>query len=325
MNGHAEGLTNCAVTSEQIRFVEARRFIFGEAWQQRTGAALRIDTMPKKKKEAKKKEPDPELAAALAGLQDDPNMPTSSDGKAAAAFALGSLVSGSDVFRQDAIAAGCLVPLVTMLEKGTEREKEAAAFALRGLSTNTCVYTLRGMPFAGKLSPSTYPVVGDSPTAIVSANAVAPLVALLDGTTCAQKEHAAAALCNISTKAPFRAAIAAAGAIVPLVELIRKGPEDVAAAAAFAIGSLAFGSAANRAQIMDADGRRWLEALLAREVVDGIDAEKRQRIVAYALGELDPHVVAAREKAKADVLAAAAEAARAGDDGKKDDKKGKKK
>ena len=156
--------------------------------------------------------------------------------------------------------------------------------------------------------------------------AVAPLVALLrDGTTCAQKEHAAAALCNISTKAPFRAAIAAAGAIVPLVELIRKGPEDVAAAAAFAIGSLAFGSAANRAQIMDADGRRWLEALLAREVVDGIDAEKRQRIVAYALGELDPHVVAAREKAKADVLAAAAEAARAGDDGKKDDKKGKKK
>jgi hypothetical protein len=282
--------------------------------------------MPKKKKEAKKKEPDPELAAALAGLQDDPNMPTSSDGKAAAAFALGSLVSGSDVFRQDAIAAGCLVPLVTMLEKGTEREKEAAAFALRGLSTNTCVYTLRGMPFAGKLSPSTYPVVGDSPTAIVSANAVAPLVALLrDGTTCAQKEHAAAALCNISTKAPFRAAIAAAGAIVPLVELIRKGPEDVAAAAAFAIGSLAFGSAANRAQIMDADGRRWLEALLAREVVDGIDAEKRQRIVAYALGELDPHVVAAREKAKADVLAAAAEAARAGDDGKKDDKKGKKK
>lgn len=303
-----------------------RRFVFGEAWQ-RTGEALRIDTMQKKKKEAKKKEPDPELAAALAGLQDDPNMPTSSDGKAAAAFALGSLLSCSDVFRQDAIAAGCLVPLVTMLEKGTEREKEAAAFALRGLSTNTCVYTLRGMPFAGKLSPSTYPVVGDSPTAIVSANAVAPLVALLqrDGTTCAQKEHAAAALCNISTKAPFRAAIAAAGAIVPLVELIRKGPEDVAAAAAFAIGSLAFGSAANRAQIMDADGRRWLEALLAREVVDGIDIEKRQRIVAYALGELDPHVVAAREKAKADVLAAAAEAARAGDDGKKDAKKGKKK
>ena len=153
-----------------------------------------------------------------------------------------------------------------------------------------------------------------------------PLVSLLEGRNAAAQMKSAETLAMLANRsAENRLVIAAAGAIVPLVELIRNGPEDVAAAAAFAIGSLAFGSAANRAQILDADGRRWLEALLAREVVDGIDAEKRQRIVAYALGELDPHVVAAREKAKADALAAAAEAARSGDDGKKDDKKGEKK
>ena len=224
---------------------------------------------------AKPKELSPRLTVALAGLKGDPNAATSAQGRSTSADALAHIAGGSDLYRHDAVAAGCLEPLVSMLIHGTAPEKEAAVRALKVLSTNPSVFTLRGVPYAAY----------DNPTAIAKADGAIPaLVALLQhGTTDTQKELAAATMCNIANKAAHRAAIADAGAIAPLVQLARSGPTGASTAAAYALGSLAFGSAANRTAILDADGQRALESIM-REGDDG--NQRRRSIAEYSLRQV---------------------------------------
>ena len=224
--------------------------------------------MGKKGKAEKAKPLSPRVEQAVASLK-----AIRADDRAQAAAALGSMARGSDLYRQDIVQAGALAPVVSMLSNGLPHEKEAAAACLRGLSTNPSVYTLRGVqPFAAY----------DNPTAIVQADAIAPLVALLQapGASDVLKEYAAATLNNISTKAAFRTAIASAGALKPLLELVREGPEPVAVAAAYALGSLVFQHEPNRKAIVDADGHKLLRAM-----AEGGD-ETVRRVAEYSLEAL---------------------------------------
>jgi len=235
----------------------------------------------KGKKGPAPKQLSPRLVTALEGLKDEANKASSAANRAESAMAIASLTRGSDVHRHDAVTANCLTPMVGMLAKGTAKEKEAAACALRALSTNPSVYTLRGLPFAAY----------DNPTAIVQANAAEPLVAvLLESSTSsdALKEYAAATISNLATKAPHRLAIANAGAIAPLLRLVTHGTDAVSMAAAYALGSLAFGCPPNRSAMLegmgDLDGKRVLETML--KGADEAGDERRRRIAEYALRAL---------------------------------------
>ena len=215
-----------------------------------TAAAAAAAAMGKKKRggEPTPRPLSPRIAEAVHALRGGTRA-----ARTKAANTIGLAAAGSDVHRMDIVQAGALEPLITLLS-GSEDEKEAAAFALQGLSANPSVYTLR----ASSLAPY------DNPTALVEAGAVEPLVALLRAatSTSAQVEHAAAVLGNIANKASHRGAIGAAGAIPPLVKLSWSPQESTAMAAVFALGSLSFCHPANRLRVHDADGHKALAALM---------------------------------------------------------------
>ena len=153
-------------------------------------------------------------------------------GKTNAARALANLSSADDKLVAVA-AAGAIAPLVELARGGDATGKEAAARALRTLAGND-----------------------DNAVAIAAAGAIAPRVELARGGDAAGKEAAAWALLtlagnNWSTSSGWtrwgvesrwrrqRVAIVAAGAIAPLVELVRSGDAAGKEAAAAALGTLA--------------------------------------------------------------------------------------
>ena len=100
---------------------------------------------------------------------------------------------------QAAIArAGGIEPLVALVRSGTDRQKEAAAWALGNLAMNT-----------------------DNQAAIARAGGIEPLVALVRIGTERQKNAAAETLGNLAMNTDNQAAVARAGGIEPLVALVR--------------------------------------------------------------------------------------------------------
>jgi hypothetical protein len=75
--------------------------------------------------------------------------------------------------------AGAIAPLVTLVQSGTEGQKENAAGALRSLSANNA----------------------ENKVLIAQAGAIAPLVTLVQSGTAGQKEYVAGVLSNLAVNA----------------------------------------------------------------------------------------------------------------------------
>jgi hypothetical protein len=217
--------------------------------------------MGKKKKggEAAAKPLDPALVEAVQCIKSDS---TTWEAKVQALLALGGSSCGNDCVRMDLVREGILEPLLHLLRTGLPKEKEMTAYALRHLS-------------GGNFLQTAY----DNPSAIVSvggANLLIDLVA--SGETAGQKEHAAAALCNLATKTDNRTALVQAGAVEPLLCLVRDGTEMQAVHATFALGSIAFSHPANRKLIRASLGLEAVEGLVRRFS----DSTKVQQVAEYA-------------------------------------------
>ena len=142
--------------------------------------ALQIMGKKKKGGEAAAKPLDPGLIEAVQCIKSDS---TTCEAKVHALLALGGSSCGNDCVRMDLVNQGVLEPLLHLLRTGLPKEKEMAAYALRHLS-------------GGNFLQTAY----DNPSAIVSVGGANLLISLLSGETEGQKEHAAAALCNLATK-----------------------------------------------------------------------------------------------------------------------------
>ena len=221
--------------------------------------------MGKKKEEAAAAPLPPEVLSAIDALKTKESSP---EDKIAALDTLGSSACGVDVVRMDVVQAGILEPLLELMDKGTPASKEAAAYALRHLSSGNFLRTAY-----------------DNPSAIVMAGGIPHLVALVrEGTTALQKEHAAATLCCLASKMDNRTAVAKEGAIPPLIALIRDGTEEQSLQAAFALGAIAFAHVPNQEAIRSAEGVSALEGLARRQAGNA----KVAQVCAYGLRNLTP-------------------------------------
>jgi hypothetical protein len=186
--------------------------------------------------------------------------------------------SRAEVNRHD--VAGAIGPLVHLLS-GLPAQRDEAARALRFLSFNN------PLVYGGAVEYRPQFVSFDHVATIVAAGAAAPLVACVRDGTGAQRESAAAALCNVANISAHRTAVAKAGAIEPLVELARDtDPANATAArhAVAALGSLAFQHAANREAVKAA-----AEPTLVRMARGDDDVPQTLRRAAeYALSNLTP-------------------------------------
>ena len=110
---------------------------------------------------------------------------------------------------------GGIAPLIALVERGTDDQKERAARALANLALDD-----------------------GNRVAIVQAGGVPALIALVERGTDGQKEWAAQALGNLAIDAAIKAAIVAAGALEPLAALVRDGDAEGKAKAAAALDIL---------------------------------------------------------------------------------------
>ena len=130
---------------------------------------------------------------------------------------------------EEAKAAGELGdygPLVALVRDGSEGEQQQAASALANLAAK-------------------------ADQVAIAAGTIEPLVAIVSGggSEGSQKEAAWVLFMLAFMNADNRAAIAAAGAIEPLVALARGGSEGAKEYAAAALWNLAFNNADNRAEM----------------------------------------------------------------------------
>ncbi len=169
----------------------------------------------------------------------------------------GSGGSGGEERKAQIAQLGALRPLVQLLMERSESTRDRASFAL-------------GLLAAGS---------EERCTQIVYAGAIQPLVALLkegaDAGTRSRAAFALASLCaaNVSIDSSQlaeqrRAQVAAAGAVAPLVALLKKGGEDDRVVAARALRLLAAHSEGRRAQVVEALGTR---VKLLMEGVERVD------------------------------------------------------
>jgi len=142
--------------------------------------------------------------------------------------------------------AGGILPLVALLQKGTDLAKEAAAGALENLADAAAAAADRDE--------------------VSRAGAIPPLVALLENGTDKAKENAARALWNLAQNSDNVLSIAKAGAIRPLVALLeKKGTDDLAKEAAVrTLFKLASDNDSNKVSIAGAAAIPPLVALLQR-------------------------------------------------------------
>ena len=149
--------------------------------------------------------------------------------------------------REKIAKAGAITPLVTLVQSGTDGQKEYAAGALANLAMN-----------------AEYQVL------IARAGAILPLVTLVQSGTDGQKEQAAGALRRLAMIAENKVLIAQAGAIAPLVTLVQSGTAGQKEHAVGVLRNLAL-NAENQALIAQAGAiaparaiKTWFSALIAR-------------------------------------------------------------
>lgn len=201
------------------------------------------------------------------------------EAKAAAVRAIGDHAGVCDVNRMD--LAKAIPPLISLISKGSVTLKEDCVHTLRLLVTNNPLVT-----------------AFDNGAAVIAAGGLSPLVTLLrsgsgrgeakgGGASSSSSSlllDATATLRLIARSSANRTAIAKEDAIKPLLGLVQQADaeEELRAEATFALGSLAFDHAENRAAITKEGGAKVLAAL-AR---DG--TPRLQQTAAYALTSLQP-------------------------------------
>lgn len=172
---------------------------------------------------------------------------------------------GIDALRKAVVAAGALLPLVVLLSTGMPAAQLLAAAALLNIAAAGGSLGLRkAIAAAGALPPLVKLLQGEDHgarehaagalrnitiadrqrDAVIAAKALEPLVELVTARPMGvSTEHAAAALCNITSGGdsgrPRRKAVVGAGAIYPLVYLLQEGSSVAKQHAAGAIANLA--------------------------------------------------------------------------------------
>lgn len=194
--------------------------------------------------------------------------------------------SGGDVRKADLAREGVIPTLVALLDRCSSPSDGAVMPALR----EAVVHTLRTLscnnPLAGTVVRTAY----DNSTATIQAGAAPVLVAVLrdDRATDALKESACACLCQLASTAANRVALLEAGAVAPLVALVKQvgAGEKPRMQAALALGSLAFRHAPSQEAIDKAGGVAALEALAN----DGTPTQ--WRVATYAVRNIKNEVEA---------------------------------
>ena len=167
--------------------------------------------------------------------------------------------AGDSSTPNEALLAEETVPLVGLVDDGTEAQKEQAAHAQWKLAHDT------------------------AENATTQSGGIAPLVALVHTGTDRQKVQASAALTElVHGNTENQAAITQAGEIALLVSLLRDGTERQKELAAASLKQLSMQNSENQAAIALAGGIAPLVALLR----DGTDGQKVQAAAAGALFEL---------------------------------------
>ena len=192
---------------------------------------------------------------------------TDADSRAAAAGALWSLARGLPESQVAVADAGAIKPLVALLQDPDSRQQLAAAGAISGLAA--------GNPF--------------NQDAVTDSDAIPSLVALLSYAQNKEVQgHAANALAELSRDhAENQSAVAAAGAIIPLISLLKvivdATPSNEMAAGA--LWSLSARHLPNQVAIAEAGGIQPLVDLLGT----GNDQARKQAAGALASLALDNH------------------------------------
>ena len=224
----------------------------------------------------------PTLVAALAG--DNPGTTSRED----AARRLAELSGEERDCQSQIVSAGAIAPLIALARDGSTQCKESAALALanlahEGMSTRAAIASAGGIDPLVELVRSG-DAQGHAHAAMELANlalrasatdsegsvhlapseSISSLIPLVTGTGHSKiKEHAALALAHLAAQDPDnQAAITAAGAIPPLVALIRNGDTFGSMRAAQALGDLAANNRANQTAIAACGGIAALVVLL---------------------------------------------------------------
>lgn len=187
-----------------------------------------------------------------------------------AAAAIAEWAGKSDVNRHDLGGAGAVPPLVALTVLGIGAQRDAACHALSLLSFNN--------PIVYGGSTAYYPefVAFDNIAAIFSHGGVLPLIKCLEGGSATLRQKAALTLSQMANNTDRRSMIAAGGAILPLVAMLRDGvgaagagplSEELQSArqACLALGSICFCHAGNQSVVRDLRGGYLLEQLAGSE------------------------------------------------------------
>ena len=229
-----------------------------------------------------------------------------------AAVVLATLSGDSDENVSRIVSSGGIRPLITLLGSSSAVAQANGAAVLADLCARTPLEST---------TPMTTPSSNDNQTSVAREGAIDALVALLsdestrdspevDKTSMVHakqplvvpseeeilnaKSEAAGALWSISCSNPeMQLAIAASGAVLPLVKLLKESDPDAQMKAAGALGSLAIRSAPNQSIIADAGGIQLLVRLLSEHHGDTVHAKAAKALAELTSGHAsNQHVVA---------------------------------